>query len=73
MGKAKAAVSDFLSRDGMHETTVHETVNPAVENERLIRTEQENVQKAVDREVHQNHYHFVTKLCCLRFAKSANA
>jgi hypothetical protein len=57
MDKAKAAVSNFLSRDGKHETTVHETVNPAIENERVLRTEQENVQKAVDREVHQDHYH----------------
>jgi len=55
--KAKAAVSNFLSRDGKHETTVHETVNPAIENERVLRTEQENVQKVVDREVHQDHYH----------------
>jgi hypothetical protein len=57
MEKAKAAVSNFLSRDGKHETTVHETVNPAIENERVTRTEQENVQRAVDREVHQDHYH----------------
>jgi hypothetical protein len=57
MDKAKAAVSNFLSRDGKHETTVHKTVNPAIENERVTRAEQENVQKAVDREVHQDHYH----------------
>jgi len=57
MDKAKAAVSSFLSRDGKHETTVHETVNPAVRNERVVRTENENVQAAVDREVHQDHYH----------------
>ncbi len=57
MDKAKAAVSNFLSRDGKHETTVHETVNPAIENERVVRMEEENVQRAVDREVHQDHYH----------------
>lgn len=57
MDKAKAAVSNFLSKDGKHETTVHETVNPAIENERVLRTEQENAQKVVDREVHQDHHH----------------
>jgi hypothetical protein len=57
MDKAKAAVSSFLSKDGKHDTTVHERVNPAVENERVVRTQQEEAQKVVDREVHQDHYH----------------
>lgn len=57
MEKAKAAVSNFLNRDGKHETTVHETVNPAIENERVNRTQHENVTTAVDREVHQDHFH----------------
>jgi hypothetical protein len=52
MDKAKAAVSNFHSTDGKHET-----INPAIESEQVTRTEQENVQSAVDREVHQSHYH----------------
>jgi len=57
MDKAKQAVSGFLSRDGKHDTTVHETVNPAVTNERVVRTQHENATKVVDREVHQDHFH----------------
>jgi len=57
MDKAKAAVSNFLSKDGKHDTTVHETVNPAVTNEHITRTKHEEAQKIVDREVHQDHYH----------------
>jgi hypothetical protein len=57
MDKAKAAVSSFLSKDGKHDTTVHERVNPAVEQERIHRQEQEEAQKVIDREVHQDHFH----------------
>ncbi|RDW80947.1 hypothetical protein BP5796_05645 [Coleophoma crateriformis] len=57
MEKAKAAVTGFLSKDGKHDTTVHETVNPAVQNEHVTRTQHENVTTAVDREVHQDHHH----------------
>jgi len=57
MDKAKAAVGSFLSRDGKHDTTVHETVNPAVKHEKVTPTRQENVTTAVDREVHQDHHH----------------
>lgn len=57
MDKAKAAVSSFLSKDGKHDTTVHETVNPAVTNEHVTKTQHEDVTTAVDREVHQDHYH----------------
>jgi len=57
MEKAKQAVSGFLSKDGKHDTTVHETVNPAVTNERVTRTQHENATKVVDREVHQDHHH----------------
>ncbi|KAL2070161.1 hypothetical protein VTL71DRAFT_13187 [Oculimacula yallundae] len=57
MDKAKAAVGSFLNRDGKHDTTVHETVNPAVTNEHVTRTQQEEVTTAIDREVHQDHYH----------------
>jgi len=57
MDKAKAAVSDFLHKDGKHSTTVHETVNPAVQQEHITPTRHENVSTAVDREVHQDHHH----------------
>jgi len=57
MDKAKAAVSGFLSRDGKHDTTVHETVNPAVQNEHVTRTHHDDQTTVVDREVHQNHQH----------------
>jgi len=57
MDKAKAAVSNFLSKDGKHDTTVHEKINPAVQNEHVIPTRHENVTTAVDREVHQDHHH----------------
>jgi len=57
MDKAKAAVSSFLSKDGKHDTTVHETVNPAIQNEHVTRTHHDNSQTAVDREVHQDHHH----------------
>lgn len=57
MDKAKAAVTGFLSKDGKHDTQVHETVNPAVQDEHITPTIHEDVQQAVDREVHQDHYH----------------
>jgi len=57
MDKAKAAVGSFLHRDGKHDTTVHETVNPAVQNEHVTRTQHEKSQLAIDREVHQDHHH----------------
>merc|ERR1711939_239248 len=57
MDKAKAAVGSYLHKDGKHDTTVHETVNPAVTQENVTRTQHENVTTAVDREVHQDHHH----------------
>jgi len=57
MDKAKAAVSSFLSKDGKHDTTVHESVNPAVTNETVTRTNHEEATKAIDREIHQDHHH----------------
>lgn len=57
MDKAKAAVSGFLAKDGKNDTTVHETVNPAVTNEHITKTKHEQATTAVDREVHQDHFH----------------
>lgn len=57
MDRAKAAVSEFLHKDGKHDTTVHERVNPAVVNENVTKTKHEEAQTAIDREVHQDHHH----------------
>lgn len=45
------------SNDGKHDTTVHEKVAPAVQNESIAHKEHEQQTTAVDREVHQDHYH----------------
>jgi len=57
MDSAKAAVKDFMSKSGHHDTTVHEKVNPAVQHETIERQNREEVTSAVDKEVHQDHYH----------------
>lgn len=57
MEKAKAILKDFGHRDGHHDTTVEETVRPAVTHETIKRVEKEQVIPAVDREVHQHHFH----------------
>jgi len=57
MDKAKAAVSSFMGKAGHHDTTVHERVAPAVEQETVTPTKHENIQTAIDKEVHQDHYH----------------
>ncbi|KAI5363336.1 hypothetical protein Slin15195_G107220 [Septoria linicola] len=57
MEQARQAVEAFMARNGRHDTTVHETVDPAVTHELVTKVEQRNVTRAVDREVHQDHYH----------------
>ncbi|KAF4535840.1 Allergen protein [Lasiodiplodia theobromae] len=57
MEKAKAAVSDFMSKAGHHDTTVHERVQPAVTHQTVKPSKHENVTTAVDKEIHQDHYH----------------
>lgn len=57
MDKAKAAINDFMSHSGHHDTTVHETVAPAVKEEIVKPHVHEEVLTAVDKEVHQDHYH----------------
>lgn len=54
MDKAKAAVQGFLHKNGAEDTTVHETTNAAVQNERVTRTQHNEQQTAIDREVHQD-------------------
>jgi hypothetical protein len=57
MDKAKAAVSDFVGRNGKHDTTVDERQAPAVKHEEVVPTRHENITTAIDREVDQDHYH----------------
>jgi len=57
MEAAKAHVKKFISRDGHHDTTIDEKVAPAVQHETVKRTQHEQATTAVDREVHQDHYH----------------
>ncbi|KAF4556644.1 Hypothetical protein D9617_1g085220 [Elsinoe fawcettii] len=57
MEKAKAGVMDFLHKHGKNDTTVHETVNPAITNETVNERRHENIITAKDKEVHQDHYH----------------
>ena len=57
MESAKAAVKDFMHKSGKHDTTVHETVAPAVTKETIAQEQREHVTTAVDKEVHQDHYH----------------
>lgn len=57
MDKVKAALTDFTSKSGHHDTTVHETVAPAVTHETIKPHQHEEINTAVDKEVHQDHYH----------------
>jgi hypothetical protein len=57
MDSAKAAVKDFMSKSGHHDTTVHEKVAPAVKHETIERQQHEEYISAIDKEVHQDHYH----------------
>jgi len=57
MEQAKAAIRDFTSRGGHHDTTVEETVNPAVAQERIQQQELQESTTVVDKEVHQHHHH----------------
>lgn len=57
MDKAKAAVSEIMHRAGHKDTTVVEKVAPAVVNETIQRERREEIQTAIDKEVHVDHYH----------------
>lgn len=56
MDAARAAVSKITGRQG-HTTDVDEFVNPAVTSETVKPHRHEETTEAVDREVHQDHYH----------------
>jgi hypothetical protein len=57
MDAAKTAVKNILHKDGKHDTTVHEKVAPAVQNETVTRTQEDHIQTAIEKETHQDHYH----------------
>ena len=57
ISETKHKISSFLGRDGQADTTVHETINPAVEHEHISKAQREERQKIIDREIHQEHHH----------------
>ncbi|KAL7813707.1 hypothetical protein V8C26DRAFT_404601 [Trichoderma gracile] len=61
MHKVKKAVGDLVSRDGKHDTTVHEEVRQPVTNEHVRPHEQEHVRPAVEKDIHQDHHHTVVQ------------
>jgi hypothetical protein len=56
MEKAKAAVSNFISGDGKHKTTIDRETHAGITQEAIKPHQHENVTTAVDREVHQDHH-----------------
>lgn len=56
MERAKAAVAEFIGKPG-HDTTVDERQAPAIKHEQVQPVRHEEVTTAIDREVHQDHYH----------------
>lgn len=59
MDAAKQAVAEFMKRNGHHDTSVHERVLPAVTHQTITKTEHEEIEVAVDREQHVDHFHYV--------------
>lgn len=57
MDAAKQAVSEFIRKNGHHDTTVHERVLPAVTHQTITRTEHEEIEVAIDKESHIDHFH----------------
>ncbi|KAI1081866.1 hypothetical protein F5B20DRAFT_588031 [Whalleya microplaca] len=57
MNKTKDTIKDFMHKSGHHDATVHETVQPAVQKETVNPIEREDINTAIDKEVHQDHYH----------------
>lgn len=57
MQRAKESIQAFISKSGHHDTTVHESVAPAVQHEVVKPHKHEEVTVATDKEVHQDHYH----------------
>ncbi|KAK2593080.1 hypothetical protein QQS21_009210 [Conoideocrella luteorostrata] len=61
MEKAKQAVSNFLSQDGKHKTTVDEEIRKPVIDEHVHPEQHEQVVTAVDREIHQDHHQTIVQ------------
>ncbi|KAI0015194.1 hypothetical protein F4780DRAFT_784397 [Xylariomycetidae sp. FL0641] len=57
MDKAKASLKNFMSQSGAKDTTVHKTEAAPVQHETVKPTQHEDVNTAVDKEIHQDHYH----------------
>ena len=57
MDAARNAVAEVTGHGGRERTDVEEVVNPAVTSEVIKPHVHEETQEAVDREVHQHHYH----------------
>ncbi|KAI1213379.1 uncharacterized protein F4807DRAFT_410894 [Annulohypoxylon truncatum] len=57
MNKTKETIRDFIGKAGHHDTTVHESVDPAVTRETVKPTEHEDINTAVNKEIHQDHFH----------------
>lgn len=61
MEKAKKAVSNFLSKDGKHDTTIDQDVRDPVVKEQVRPQRHEEIITAVDQEIHQDHHQTVVQ------------
>ncbi len=61
MDKAKKAVSNFLSKDGKHDTTIDQDVRDPVVKEQVRPQRHEEVVTAIDQEIHQDHHQTVVQ------------
>jgi len=61
MGKTKKAAHNIMSKAGHHDTTVYEQVAPAVKHETVKPTRHEEVDTSIDKEIHQDHYHYTVQ------------
>ncbi|KAM3455774.1 hypothetical protein MY3296_002192 [Beauveria thailandica] len=61
MDKAKKAVSNFLSKDGKHDTTIDQDVREPVVKEHVHPQRHEEIVTAVDQEIHQDHHQTVVQ------------
>ncbi|KAK1834557.1 hypothetical protein QBC39DRAFT_369061 [Podospora conica] len=57
MEKTKKVVGEFMSQSGSHDTTVHESTAAAVEHKTIKPTQHEEINTAINKEIHQDHYH----------------
>jgi hypothetical protein len=57
MDSAKAAVKEIMTKPGQYDTIVYEEVAPVVQNETVEKQKHEHYVSAIDKEVHQDHYH----------------